>query len=265
MLVEVRGDKQQTIFPPSVHPSGEPIVWEADTEPTQVSGQELLLHASKLAAAVIIGRHWPAEGSRQEAALALAGALLRGGWPVEEARTFINAVAIAAGDGEAAKRAEAARFTARRMSQNLDVTGWPRLTTLITPEAAKKAGEWLGLSLPKEETVKETKRKKQPPQAERLILRAEMAALFRSPEGGLYATVPVGSHAEIWSIKSHNFRLWLVRRFYEEEQQPPNSQAVQTALSVLSCKAQFDGPTLDVHTRLAEHNGVIYLDLADEE
>ena len=40
--------------------------------------------------------------------------------------------------------------------------------------------------------------------------------------------------------------------------------AISSALNQLEARAQFDGPEQTVHVRVAEHDGRIYLDLADE-
>ena len=53
--------------------------------------------------------------------------------------------------------------------------------------------------------------------------------------------------------------------FFEEHDKPPNAQALQDALGVLEARAQYDGPEVEVHVRVAEHDGAIYIDLADEE
>jgi hypothetical protein len=88
--------------------------------------------------------------------------------------------------------------------------------------------------------------------------------LFHTAGGEGYASVPLGGHLETWPLKSRGFRDWLVRRFYETEGSAPSSQALQDALGVLNGRARFDGDTCEVHIRLAEHEGSIYLDLCDE-
>jgi hypothetical protein len=98
MLLELRSTGTQTVFPPSIHPSGEVIQWAAGGEPAQVSKEELERACSKLAAATLLALSWPKEGTRQETALALAGALLRAGWNEEETEEFIQAVAEAGGN-----------------------------------------------------------------------------------------------------------------------------------------------------------------------
>ena len=103
-------------------------------------------------------------------------------------------------------------------------------------------------------------------QAQRLVeLTIEVEAeLFHHDDCG-YATIPVGNHRETWPLRIRGFRRWLERRFYEAMGTPPGAQAVQDALGVLEGKALFDGEQIPVHTRLAEHEGRVYLDLADEQ
>jgi hypothetical protein len=103
-------------------------------------------------------------------------------------------------------------------------------------------------------------------QATRLVTLAIDAGveLFHSPEGDAYATIDVEGHKETWPLKVRGFRRWLARRFYEEEDKAPGAQAVQDALGVLEGQALYDGTELPVYTRLAEHQGAIYLDLAND-
>jgi hypothetical protein len=76
MLVELRGVGGQTVVPPSVHPSGEAYTWYKAAESAKVGYGELLTAVKTVAAASILARHWPAVGSRQNCALALAGQCL---------------------------------------------------------------------------------------------------------------------------------------------------------------------------------------------
>lgn len=59
MLVEIRSTGAQTVFPGSVHPSGEPINWEVDDEPERVSPETLVVAVGKLAVAVLLRKHLP--------------------------------------------------------------------------------------------------------------------------------------------------------------------------------------------------------------
>jgi hypothetical protein len=108
------------------------------------------------------------------------------------------------------------------------------------------------------------KEKEKVTQAELLLHCAAGAQLFHTPAGESYALVPVGGHRETHPIKARGFRRWLVRGFFEEHGKPPGAQALQDALGLLEARAQFDGPQRTVHVRVAEHDGAIYVDLANE-
>jgi hypothetical protein len=104
MLVEVRigGDTAaQTVFPGSVHPSGEEIEWADHGEPAKVEGEVLKRYVSGLAAVSLLARYWPTEGSGHEAALVLGGFLARCGKGVAaNAAAIVELIARAAGDDE---------------------------------------------------------------------------------------------------------------------------------------------------------------------
>ena len=58
MLLEMRGDGgKQTVFPPSIHPSGEIVTWESDGEPSLCDYSELERAARKLAAECMTKRY----------------------------------------------------------------------------------------------------------------------------------------------------------------------------------------------------------------
>lgn len=58
MIVEIRAGGTQTVFPGSVHESGEPVTWDANGEPAQISFEELRVAVGKLAAASLISEYW---------------------------------------------------------------------------------------------------------------------------------------------------------------------------------------------------------------
>src|SRR5262249_16958077 len=97
---------------------------------------------------------------------------------------------------------------------------------------------------------------------------AGAAELFHTPGGHDsegYATVPVGEHKETWPIASKGFRRWLSRLYYMDMKKAPGSQAVHDAVNVLAGMAIHDGPEVSIAVRVAEHDGAIYLDLANEQ
>jgi hypothetical protein len=143
MLIEVRSTGTQTIIPPSVHPSGEAVTWAEQGEPALVDGAALLVIVSKIAAAALLVRYWPGEGSRHDAALALGGGLLRGGWEDRDAARFVGVIARAAGDDEVEDRVRAVMTTADALNDNRKATGWPTLKTLVDPRVVDAVMRWL--------------------------------------------------------------------------------------------------------------------------
>ena len=108
---------------------------------------------------------------------------------------------------------------------------------------------------------------KPPSQSKVLVDLASSADLFCSPDGETaYATVTVNGHQETWAAKSTGFRRYLARCFHEQEGKPPTSQAMQEALGVIEATAYYGGaPRRPVYTRLAEHGGDLYVDLANDQ
>ena len=78
VLAEIRSTGSVTMVPPSLHPTGERLEWDAIEAPTRVTADALRAAVMRLAAAALVARHWPKRGSRHDASLALAGFLLRG-------------------------------------------------------------------------------------------------------------------------------------------------------------------------------------------
>ena len=103
-----------------------------------------------------------------------------------------------------------------------------------------------------------------PTQADILIDLAQLADLFHAPDGTGFADLDINGHRETWPIRSKGFRRWLARRFFEETQGAPSSEALQSALNVIEAKAHFDAPERQVHIRVGGLNGRLYLDLGDE-
>jgi hypothetical protein len=102
-----------------------------------------------------------------------------------------------------------------------------------------------------------------PPQAETLIQIAEAAELFHTPDGTAFADIDIDGHRETWPVRSKGFKSWLIRRYYEETDGAPNSEARQSALNVIEAKASYKSPERIVHVRVGEAGGRTYLDLAN--
>ncbi len=144
VLVELRGSGQQSMSPPSTHPCGESVEWTTFVDPAVVGGTELTTAVKMLAAAALLGRYWP-RGGRHDAALALAGGLLRAGWVVDRVETLMRAVCAAANDEEVRDRVAAVADTAGRLVRSDGkATGWPALARLVDPKVVDAVRLWLG-------------------------------------------------------------------------------------------------------------------------
>src|SRR5262245_58704994 len=86
--------------------------------------------------------------------------------------------------------------------------------------------------------------------------------LFHTPSGVAFADFITEGHRETWPIRSKRFRAWLRRCYYHATGSAPSAAAIRSALDLLEARAQFDGPERAVNTRVAEHAGRLYLDLA---
>jgi DNA polymerase I-like protein with 3'-5' exonuclease and polymerase domains len=149
MLAELRSTGGQTMAPPSIHPSGERVEWHELTEPARVAAPDLRRVVARTAAAALLARHWPAEGSRQDTALALAGGLTRAGWSADDVEYFLRVVTTTARDDEVDMRVNTAARTAEKIAAGEKATGWPKLAELLGENGKAVVGrlrEWLVLS-----------------------------------------------------------------------------------------------------------------------
>src|SRR5262245_55335126 len=89
-------------------------------------------------------------------------------------------------------------------------------------------------------------------------------SLFHTAAGTAFADIMIDGHRETWPIRSQQFRAWLRRCYYEATGEAASSAEIRSALDLLEARAQFEAPERSVHVRVAEHDGHIYLDLADE-
>jgi hypothetical protein len=90
-------------------------------------------------------------------------------------------------------------------------------------------------------------------------------SLFHDPNGTAFADLAIDGHRETWPIRSRQFRHCLRRRHYEETGSAASAETIRSALDLLEARAQFDAPERTAHIRVAEHDGRIYLDLADKD
>lgn len=146
-LVELRcSSGLQTVFPGSTHESGEVIEWDLDEDPQSVDLPELAVAVRELAAGCLLLRHYPANGSRHDFALSLAGWLLRCGWAVAKLEYFIEVIAEAAGDDEVQDRIRVVADSKAKINRGAKATGWPTFSKIIGEDVAKTIFELLDVN-----------------------------------------------------------------------------------------------------------------------
>ncbi len=248
MLVELRSTGQQTVMPPSTHPSGERVEWEEFGQAGHVDGDELLRNVRMLAAAVLLARHWPSEGQRHWAGLALHGGLIEGGFSEEESSAFVGAVARVGGDDQWEDRARDARTTAEKVAQGKAVKSWTQLAEIIGDKVVRKAREWL-------EVGATNKKKGKRNQADRLIDYAIESGteLFVDQVGMPHALV---DHVAV-PLNSRAYP-WLRRTLWKREGCSVSGDALKTATGTLAAFAADSGDVRELHTRAAFHRGAVY-------
>ncbi|WP_437994732.1 hypothetical protein WMF26_24995 [Sorangium sp. So ce185] len=102
-------------------------------------------------------------------------------------------------------------------------------------------------------------------QVNELLELAAGAELFRSPDGVAFATLKINGHRETWRLESRGFSDWLKREFYRRHQSVPGAQTLRDALAMFEARARYEGAEEPVYLRVAEKNGVVYLDLGDKD
>ncbi|HVB81599.1 MAG TPA: hypothetical protein VNE82_16835 [Candidatus Binataceae bacterium] len=87
---------------------------------------------------------------------------------------------------------------------------------------------------------------------------------FHDPEQHGWASVHTDQHWENYPLRSRAFYLFLLRHFYRDTGESPGPRAMRAALEIFEAIALFDGQQCEVHLRVAEHGGRLYLDLCDD-
>ena len=158
-LVELRCQKSdgsvglQTVVPPSIHPEGEEIRFEPgrDGHPANVEASILQTAVAKIAATSLLARYWPGKkAGRNQAFIALAGALARAGWTLDDAVAFNSAVYRALWGASAdltACRAEVLA-TYEKHGGGFQTTGRPSLQDLVDKRVVNKTFSWLSITQP---------------------------------------------------------------------------------------------------------------------
>ena len=155
-IVELRSNGQFTVFPGSIHETGEEISFESDGEPANSTWEELALGITKIAIATIFFKSW-IPGQRHFLSLAAAGFLLNAGWQKEEIADLISVVAERAGDEEIEDRLTAIQTTFDSVRSGKAISASSSLVNLIGEGPVKDFEKWLGIKQgPKHSAIQNT-------------------------------------------------------------------------------------------------------------
>jgi hypothetical protein len=150
VIVELRlgggGKGSQSIWPGSLHDRGETYRWNVDGERNVVSCAALRAAITKIAAATIVVRHWPAS-NRHEASLIVGGFLARAGWDEDNIGDFMVAVQEVAGVTDPTHvegGRQAAMSAVRHMTDGGQVYGLPMLIEFFGEKSARKIARLIG-------------------------------------------------------------------------------------------------------------------------
>jgi hypothetical protein len=149
------GEAYHVMVPPSVHPNGDKLDWfyraRGDENegilPSEADAEALIRQAGLIAALAFFERFYPGAGMRDDFALALTGALIRGGWSDDQVQWFVGKLASMAGDEEAEMRASKAPRTRARLDAGKSVRGLSSIPALLSvpPEWVREVACWLGI------------------------------------------------------------------------------------------------------------------------
>jgi hypothetical protein len=108
--------------------------------------------------------------------------------------------------------------------------------------------------------------KKKEKQADILIRQAKQgASLFHSSDGETWADIRIEGRRETWAIRSKGFRRWLFLVHAKITGTAPSTEALQRAIAALDASAFIDGDQREVYLRVAEQDGIVFLDLCDKK
>lgn len=131
MLVELRVN-HQSMAPPSIHPEGEAVEWDASVpRQAMVAERSLVVRGVQLCATgAMVARYYNPPGDRHEWGMALVGFLRQLGVTRDEATTLMTRAAEWARDDKVKDRLDAVRSTYAR-DEDRPTTGSKRLAELV--------------------------------------------------------------------------------------------------------------------------------------
>jgi len=88
--------------------------------------------------------------------------------------------------------------------------------------------------------------------------------LFHALSGEPFATISVVGHHETHPVRSAALASWLRRLYWNTYREPIPAAPLKDAVDTLAARAEFGGESHPVAIRIAEHEGRLYVDLAND-
>lgn len=254
-LVELRSNGGQTVFPPSRHPSGEPVTWSVCAGPAIVSPAMLERAVRALAAAALLARHWLSDG-RHELSMPVGGVLARAGYTPDEIERIVGAICAYANDPKPDDRVRTARDAAERVAEGQAAYGMPHLAELLGEAVAGALAKILALprepKSPKQEATT---------QRDRAIGCLDTMDFWLSTGGEAYVSVNLQGRWENHRVRSRAFKRIVQARATAQEGRHVPKAAIEEALASAEAQAASSGMVHEVYLRVASHDGIIYIDI----
>ena len=89
--------------------------------------------------------------------------------------------------------------------------------------------------------------------------------LFHNELNEAFARVRIGTHWEILSCNSKNFKSWLLKTTWDEKKKPFNQNALKNLHDIIYGKAIFDGEEYTLSNRIAVQQDSLFYDLSDQK
>lgn len=77
--------------------------------------------------------------------------------------------------------------------------------------------------------------------------------------------IQIDDHFETWKCNSSQLKTWLSKVFWDKYKKAPNSDSINTALTVIKGKAGFEGDKIALFNRVGWHGEALWYDLADKD
>lgn len=108
-------------------------------------------------------------------------------------------------------------------------------------------------------------RTSQATQITKLVTSNPDIVLFLDEYKVAHVRMPVRDHFEIWPCGSSDFRYWLSNEYFTQAGKAVGTNTLSAALNTIEGKARASELRYTLHNRIAEADGAIWYDLADEK